>query len=226
MLRGVTSEKNEKKVCAPDITTMELPWGIQIKHLVILAVAALVLWWLWRRSATTRTEPDTPLQADAILPTPKASSIPGVPQTLLQKMSNAQDTRIPVVMTSGSPLQYDNAEIEDVVKGALAKVNAQDEQLTLISIASASKTQDSYKTVEYTAVANVYDAASLVGLLVSVSALVAADGKAYLKTLKLYNDVPDPMASLHSAADPTGPATFDDPLDVLASFKVTSPAPS
>ena len=205
---------------------MELPWGIQMKHLVIMAVAALVLWWLWRRSATARTEPDTPLQASALLPPPKATSIPGVPPTLLQKMSDAQDTRIPVVMTSGSPLQYDDAEVENVVKGALAKVNAQGEQLTLISIASASKTQDSYKTVEYTVVANIYDATSLVGLLVSVSALVSADGKTYLKTLKLYNDVPDPMASLQSGADPTGPASFADPMDILASFKVTSPGSS
>ena len=225
MLLGVTSEKNEKKVCAPSITTMELPWGLHVKHLVMLAVAVLVLWWLWRRSATTRAEPDVPLlQASAAQPAPPATAFPGVPQTLLQKMSAAQDTNIPVVMTSGSPVQYDDTEIENVVKNALDKVNAQDENLTLMSVSSASKTQDSYKTVAYDVVANVYDSKTLVGLLISVSVLVAADGKTYLKTLKLYNDVPDPMSSLQSAADPAGQATYSDPLDILASFKVTAPS--
>jgi hypothetical protein len=63
-------------------------------------------------------------------PTPTrnpVSTIPGLPLTLLQKMEAAQDSNIPVVMTSGSAVEYGGTEVEDIIRAALARVNVQGE---------------------------------------------------------------------------------------------------
>ena len=202
-----------------DSHTTDLPFGMKWRHVVVVAVMVLLVWWLFSRSSTRSN--DAPLEPN---PTPartpaSEARLPGVPQTLLKKMEAAQDANIPVVMTSGSAVEYGDNEVEDIAKAALARVNVQNEDLNLIALASVSKTIDAYKTVAYDIVANVFDTKATVGIMVSIIVLVASTGKVYLRTLRMYNDGPDPMASLGTASDPTGPATYQDPLALLASFK-------
>ena len=185
---------------------------------VILALALVVAWWVWGRQGRDEAVATMPAGAQPLPAAPDA--LPGIPLTLLDKLRRAVDVSIPVVVTSGAPMQYTDSEIAQVANAALSRVNSQGERLTLISVASASKTQDSYKNAAYELVVNAHDATAGIGLLLAISLVVPETNAIYVRAMRLYNDVADPMASLQTASDPAGHATFEDPLDMLAKFKV------
>ena len=188
-------------------------------HLALLVALALaVAWWVWSRQARDEAVEPMPAGPPPLRAAPDAP--PGIPLTLVDKIRRAVDTSIPTVVTSGAPVQYTDAEISQVATAALGRVNALGERLTLISVASASKTQDSYKNVAYELVVNAHDAGAGIGLLLAISLVVPETNRIYVRAMRLYNDAPDPMASLRTASDPPGHATFEDPLDLLAKFKV------
>lgn len=187
------------------------------RNLALLAALAVAAWWLWRRYS--EEEPRAPV---AERPREEPPPLPGLPAALAQKMGRAADTAIPVVPTSGTPVEFEDDEVEQVAKAALARVNAQDESLVLMQVVSATKTLDAYKTVAYDIVCNAYDQRNSIGLLLAVKALLDVNGTLYISTLRPYHDVPDPMPQLGSAADPPPPADFEDPLTLLA--KMAKPA--
>ena len=191
-------------------------------HLAVVMAVALVLggWWWWNRrdqDIEVVSSPEAPLPTAPVPP-------PGIPPTLVDKIARAVDESIPVVVTSGAPVQYTDSEIAQVTSAALRRVNSQGENLVLISVASASKTQDSYKNTAYELVVNVHDTAASIGLLLALSLVVSDANAVYVRAMRLYNDVPDPMVSLRAASEPAGNATFEDPLDMLSQLKVGATA--
>lgn len=190
---------------------------------VVVAVALVLLggWWWWTRQVHDDTVA-VPLPVVS-LPSPPVSP-PGIPPTLVDKITRAVDVSIPVVVTSGAPMPYTDSEIARVASAALSRVNSQGENLVLISVASASKTQDSYKNTAYELVVNAHDSVAGIGLLLTISLVVSETNAVYVRAMRLFNDVPDPMASLRTASDPAGHATFEDPLDMLSKFKVGATA--
>lgn len=192
--------------------------GVNWRTLTVLAVIAAVAWWVWRRKTTV---PPVALQPNT--PPPAVAAPPGIPATLPAKMAQVTDTRIPVVMTSGSQVPYGDDEIKQIVGQALERLNSLDERVSLIQIVSSAKTQDSYKTVSYEIVINVHDARERVGLTMAISALVPVSGKLFLRAFKLYNtpadkDAGPPPATLNGGA---GFAPFEDPVSILRQLRVS-----
>ena len=187
------------------------------RNLAVIAVLAIALWWVWRRYArkapAVRLVPNTPA--------PLAVQ-PGVPPTLVTRLAQSTDTQIPVVMTSGSQVPYDDADIKQIVQRALDRLNSLGEKVSLIQVVSASKTQDSYKTVAYDIVISAYDGKENVGVKLSLSALVPVTGKVYIRAFKLFNTPSEKDAGPPGpGADPTAEfARYEDPVSVLRNMKL------
>lgn len=189
----------------------ELDWRTV---LVLLALAG-VAWWIWKHQGDS--VPPVQLQNNA---TPPPATPQGIPQTLTQKMANAVDTQIPVVMTSGSAVQYDEDEVAQIVRAVLAKINAQDEQLTLIQVASTAKTIDSYKTVSYEMRASVYDAKENISLLIDIGVLIPVSGTMYIRKLRLTQDAAETVRGPAAYEASGGLAEYEDPVAVLRNVKL------
>lgn len=189
----------------------ELDW----RTLLVLLALAGVAWWIWRHQGDT--VPPVQLQNNA---TPPPVPPQGIPQTLTQKMANAVDTQIPVVMTSGSAVQYDEEEVGRIVRAVLGKINAQDERLTLIQVASTAKTIDSYKTVAYDMRASVYDAKENISVLVDISVLIPVSGTMYIRKLRLAQDAPETVRGPAAYESAGGLAAYEDPVAVLGKMKL------
>lgn len=189
------------------------PEGWNWRTLLVIAALAVAVWWVWSRKTT---KPEVPMVSNVTpAPTPPA----GIPKTLAEKLAMAVDTQIPVVMTSGSAVPHDEDEINRIVASVLARVNALNESVTLINVVTASKTQDSYKTVSYDVVANVFDAKGHVGVMIVTNVLIPVSGTMFVRELRLYhaadkNDGPRP------ASEPAGHAPYESPLDVLNTTKI------
>lgn len=181
--------------------------------IAVVAALGLVAWWAWKQQTTV---PEVPMQNNA---TPPPDPPAGVPLSLTQKMAMLVDKQIPVVMTSGSAVPYDDDEIARLVRVVLGRLNSMDESVSPITTASVSKTQDSYKTVTYDIVANVHDARARVGLMVFLQVLVPVSGKMYIRQLRLYNDK-DRGDGPAAASGPAGPAPYESALEVLAKTKM------
>lgn len=198
---------------APQPTT-----GIPVnwRTVAIVAALALVAWWVWTHQGAT--VPEVRMQSNA---TPPPLPPTGVPITLVTKMARVVDTSIPVIMTSGTEVQYAEDEVTGIVRSTLKKLNAMDEYVSLVQVVSASKTIDAYKTVSYDIEANVYDARENVGLKVLISAIVPVSGTTYIRQFRLAT----PPASADQgppAADGAGSsfAPFEDPVRVLAAMRL------
>jgi hypothetical protein len=219
---------------------MEFDWRTFV---VLLALGAAALW-VWRSSAVT--PPRVPMVPNA---TPAPEPPPGVPSPVARSMAGAVDTQIPVIMTTGTPVPYDDAEVARLTKLALARLNAglvtitggsggsggsgggtvggsgsgSGDGVTLIAVVDVAKTQDSYKTVAYEIVASVYDPRHNVGMLLTVSLLVPVSGAVYVRRLQAFNKARDD-SPLVSASVPAGHATFESPLALLARTRPGGPA--
>lgn len=190
--------------------------GLDWRAVLVLVVLGGVAWWIWRHQGDT--VPPVLLQ-DNVTPPPVPP--PGIPQTLAQKLAKAVDTQIPVVMTSGSSVQYDEDEVSQIVRAVLAKINAQDERLTLIQVASTAKTIDSYKTVSYDMRASVYDAKENISVLVDIGVLIPVSGTMYIRRLRLAQDAPDTVRGPAAYESSGGLAAYEDPVAVLSKMKLT-----
>lgn len=195
---------------SPAVPEAKTNWRV----MVIVGVMAVVAWWVWRRMA--KTKPDVVMTPNATAP-PQPPA--GIPLSLVEKMARAVDTQIPVVMTSGTAVPYDEDEIARMARTVLGKLNAQDESVSLVSVASVSKTQDSYKTVSYDMVLNAYDARNNVGLMLSVSTLVPVSGKLYIRKFSLFH-TKDDNSGPGPASEPAGHAAYQSPLQALANTKL------
>lgn len=184
------------------------------RTLVIVGVMALVAWWVWRRTA--RTKPEVAMTPNATAP-PQPPA--GIPLGLAEKIARVVDTQIPVVMTSGASVPYDEDEINRMARTVLGKLNAMDESVSLVGVASVSKTQDSYKTVSYDLILNAYDARNNVGLMLSVSTLVPVSGKLYVRKFSLFHTKDDDSGP-GPASEPAGHAAYQSPLQALANTKL------
>ena len=200
----------------PDVAASPPARAFAWRTVAVFAVLLLAAWWLW-----TTYNPAEPRVPVAALPAPEPAPA-GLPEPLVQKMQSAQDEAAPVVMTAGTPVEYDDDEVADVARRALGRVNAQGEALALLQVVSAKKTVDAYKTVAYELVCNTYDTKTNVGVLLSIKALLDVNGKLYISQLRPYHSVPDPMAHLGAASDPAPPADFEDPLELLAKMPLGS----
>lgn len=188
--------------------------SIRWSNVVLIAALAFVVWWVWRRTRSNR--PQAPMAQ--VTPAPP-KLLPGISVALPVKLAKAADTRIPVVMTSGSQVPYDDAEVKTVVQQALDRVNAQDEKLTLIQVVSASKTLDSYKTVSYNVVISVHDSKENVGMMLALTALVPTSGKLYVRSFNLFNTAQDKDPGPPGTGDEAPLAKFEDPMTILKSMK-------
>jgi hypothetical protein len=190
---------------------MEKPWRLV---LILLAMAAIV-WWVWH--TWTKEKPTVPLQSNPVSAPPTPA---GIPLTLTQKMARVTDIAIPVVMTSGTQVEYDDDEVNQLVRRVLSKLNAMGEQVSLIKTVSVSKTQDSYKTVAYDIIMNAYDAVHNIGLMLALSILVPVSGQLYVRQLRMYHDAETATnAGPGAASDPVGYAPYENAMDVLAAMK-------
>lgn len=194
-----------------DVDGRALNWRTVIVTAVLLGLA----WWVWRRQGETVP----PVEVTPNI-TPPPVPPPGVPTTLTAKLAAAVDTEIPVVMTSGSPVQYDDDEIKQTIRTVLARVNAAGEYLTLIQVASAAKTVDSYKTVAYDIRANLHDSKENVGLLVSMAVLVPVSGKLYVRSFRLAQDAEETNRGLPGPETAVGFAGYEDPVAILGKTKL------
>lgn len=190
----------------------ELDWRTVVVLLAVLGVA----WWVWKHYPDA--QPVVQLENNA---TPAPATPQGIPATLTQKLAAAVDAQIPVVMTSGSAVQYDDDEIAQITRAILAKINSQDEQLTLIQVASAAKTVDSYKTVSYEMRASVYDAKENISVLIDIGVLIPASGTMYIRKLRLSQDAPETVGGPAAYESAGGMAAFEDPVAVLSKVKLT-----
>lgn len=185
------------------------------RTMLVIAALAAAAWWVWRESP--RKKPAVALQSNV---TPPPPAPPGVPMTLTTKMAQAVDTQIPVVMTSGSVVQHDDDEIRSIVRKVLSRLNDMGEAITLLQIASAAKTQDSYKTVSYEIVAQVFDSRENVGMSIVIHALVPLSGQLYVRTLRLQNTPDDGKGPAGVEGRGAGLAAYEDPVAVLKKFKI------
>lgn len=202
---------------APAVPDAPAPPRVSWRVVAVVAALALLAWWVLRRPPATAV-PELPMRPNA---TPQPAPLPGVPLSLSTKMAMVVDTQIPVVMTSGTPVPYDDDDIRQVVRSVLAKLNAMDESVTVIQVVSASKTQDSYKTVAYDVVASVHDAKENVGMLLDVSALVPVSGKLYVRKLQMHNKAPDTVAGPEAREGGGGGlAAYEDPVALLSKMKL------
>lgn len=193
------------------------PASLNWRTLAVIALIGLVAWWVWTNQP--KKMPDVVMQPNTPAP---VAQVPGVPPTVVSKMARVADTQIPVVMTSGTAVQYGDDEIRQVIRQVLDRLNAMDEKMTLIQVASASKTVDSYKTVAYDIVASMYDSRENVGMLVAMSVLVPASGKLYVRSLKLHNSPSESNPGPPGAGENPrgGLAEYEDPVTVLRKMKV------
>lgn len=200
---------------APDVTTNGRPGWHAVVVIVVLVVVA---WWVWKRHA--KTAPTVPVQENTRAPT---DSLPGISPNIETKLARVPDTQIPVVMTTGSTMQYGDDEIRHIIRQALERLNSMDEQVSLIQVTSASKTQDSYKTVAYDLVFSVHDARENVGMLLSLSALVPVSGKLYVRSLKMYNTPADrdPGPAAAGSTQRENLAEYEDPVSALSKVKLS-----
>lgn len=186
------------------------------RTILVVAVLLAAVWWIWRERS--KTKPEVVLQPNA---TPAPPLSPGIPVSLGEKMARLVDTAIPVVSTSGAPVPHDDDEIRQLVRVVLGRVNAMGESISLMNIVSVSKTQDSYKTVTYDIVCNVYDAQANLGMMHTISVLIPVSGTLYIREYKMTQDVPSKAgAGLGAASDPAEFAAYEDPLAVLGAMKV------
>lgn len=186
------------------------------RTVAVLAVLAWVVWWVWRRQGPR--VPTVELQPNTAPPPPP---LPGVPLTLTAKMAKVVDTQIPVVMTSGTSVPFDEDDIRQVVRVVLARLNALDESVSFIQQVSASKTQDSYKTVAYDLVVSVHDAKENVGLTLAISVLVAVSGTLYVRKLEHFNKSPTQEQGPAGIENGRGGlAAYEDPVSILSQMKV------
>ena len=174
--------------------------------LVVIAVVLGAAWWVWNRHA--KAAPDVAVQANTPAP---ADPLPGISPNVVSKLARVPDAQIPVVMTSGSSVQYGDDEIRQVIRHALERLNSMGERVSLIQVTSASKTLDSYKTVAYDIVFSAHDAQENVGMLLSLSALVPVSGELFVRSLKMYNTPAE--------RNPGPPAAGDNPRAALAEYE-------
>lgn len=190
-------------------------WTLNWRTVIVTAVLMGLAWLVWRHQGET-----VPVVETTPNVTPPPVPPPGVPTTLTAKLAAAVDTEIPVVMTSGSPVQYDDDEIKQTVRSVLARVNAAGESLTLIQVASAAKTVDSYKTVAYDIRANVHDSKENVALLLTIAALVPVSGKLYVRSFRLSQDAEETRPGLPGPEPAGGLAEYEDPVAILGKIKL------
>lgn len=187
-----------------------------VRLVLVLAVVAALAWWILRHQGADK-RPLVQMESNA---TPAPPAPPGIPPNLPEKLAIAVDTQIPVVMTSGSPVQYGEDEIAQIVRSVLARINHMDEQLTLIQVASASKTTDSYKTVSYDIRASVHDSRDNISMLLDMAVLIPVNGSLYIRKLRLAQDAADPTKGPAGFEPAGGLAAYDDPVAVLGKMKV------
>lgn len=197
--------------------TASSPW----RTLLIVAAIALAAYlvWRWRRGAAAEDVSQVQMTSNA---TPPPEPPAGTPASLPAKMAQVVDTQIPVVMTAGEAVPYDEDEVKGVVKGVLDQLNARDESVTLIQVVNTSKTVDSYKTVAYDLLVNVHDNKASVGLQMFMSVLVAATGKRFVRALRLAQS-PEQPATQGPAGAGEGEgelAPYQDPIDALKNLKL------
>lgn len=198
---------------------METTW----RALLVVAAVALAAYmvWRWRKAEGAATVEPAPMTSN-VTPAPQAPV--GTPASLPAKMAAMVDPQIPVVMTAGAPVPFDDEEIKGVVNGVLAQLNARDEDVTLIQLVNSSKTADSYKTVAYDVLANVHDNRANVGLQIFLSVLVAATGTRYVRALRMAQSPEQPATQgpegAGSAAAGGNLAPFEDPVEALKNLKL------
>lgn len=187
------------------------------RNIALLVALAFVVWWVWRRHA--RKMPDVKLERNTPAP---VTQLPGVPATLITHLAQTTDSQIPVVMTAGNQVPYDDEDIKQVVRYGLDRLNLLGQKVSLIQVVSAAKTSDSYKTVAYDIVFSAYDGRENVGVKLSLSVLVPLSGKLYIRSFKMFNTPSE------KDAGPPGPgadsqaefARYEDPVSVLRNLKL------
>ena len=197
---------------APAGTESNVSW----RNIAVIAALAFIVWFVWNRMA--RKAPEVRLERNTPAP---VDLLPGVPQTLVTHLAQTTDEAIPVVMTAGKAVPYDDDDIRQVVRQALDRLNSLGEKVTFIQVVSASKTVDSYKTVAYEVVFSAYDGRENVGVKLSLSALVPVSGKLYLRAFTMFNTPGQKDAGPPGpGADPRAEfAAYEDPVSVLRSLK-------
>ena len=194
--------------------------GLDWRTVAVIAALALVVWWVWKERS--KTKPDVAMRPNV---SPAPVPPPGIPLDLSSKMARVVDTAIPVVMTSGRPVPYDEDEVGQLVRRVLARLNSMGENVSLIKVISVSKTQDSYKTVTYDLVISVFDATNNVGMMLTVSILIPVSGAMYVREFRLYHRDGAVERGPNAASDPSlgtgGFAAFEDPAAVLAKMKIS-----
>lgn len=197
-------------------TSSSSPW----RTLLVVAAIALAAYLVWRwRHSVVEDVPQVQMTSNA---TPPPEAPAGTPASLPAKMAQVVDTQIPVVMTAGEAVPYDEDEVKGIVKGVLDQLNARDENVTLIQLVNTSKTVDSYKTVAYDVLVNVHDNKANVGLQLFMSVLVAATGKRFVRALRMAQS-PEQPATQGPAGAGEGQgelAPYQDAVDALKNLKL------
>ena len=181
--------------------------------LAVVAALALAVWWVMTRAK----KPELYLQDNEAAPPPVP---PGVPLSLVEKMASLVNPKIPVVMTSGSAVPYDDADVRQVLREVLDKLNALGEAVSLIHVVNVSKTVDSYKTVTYDIVFNVHDAKAIVGLMLAVTVLVPNTGVRYIRRFELFHKPTTEGPTGTPEVNSRELAAFEDPLTMLSKTKL------
>lgn len=182
--------------------------------LVLVALAAVVayLWftrWNGHMTATRRrpaaTEPYTQIvgvprtYAQDPLPLPNDAS-PLTP--LLRKVV---DAAVPMAAPTATALPHDQTEVKSVLERVVQRVNAATPglDLALVSFDNVRKAIDTYKNLKYEADMDVFSKRRGFGSKVAAAVDITADGKQYVRTLKVHGAQRD---------DGTGAMPFDDNL--------------
>lgn len=172
---------------------------------ILLALVAVAAWILWRHRRTAARQPQpAPSRPRGGRRRERYTQV-GVSRTYLQRtvpkpgdnspltpwLAKAIDPAVPAP-ASGEAVPYDDEEIRAMLLGVLRRVNARsDLELSLVSFDSVTKTVDQFKTLRYETNANVYSKTKALASKVLVAVDVTADGKTYVRDLRVHGAAKD-----------------------------------
>ena len=195
--------------------------------IISLAAALVLLAWLGLRPhkpRKPRKEPNPAPKAQV----PRAAT--GVPPTLSQHLHAAADDHIPVVLQGGSVVPASSTEGKRVAEFVVSKTNARGARLTVVHLASATKTVDAQQTTAYDLIFVASQAApdgsvGDVSVELMASVIVAADGTTYLREVRPTHEVshtithrPTTVPTPAQTPEPE-PEAYEAPTSFLAKYE-------
>ena len=211
--------------------------------IISLAAALVLLAWLGLRPhkpRKPRKEPNPAPKAQV----PRAAT--GVPPTLSQHLHAAADDHIPVVLQGGSVVPASSTEGKRVAEFVVSKTNARGARLTVVHLASATKTGtasctavtvtsatktvDAQQTTAYDLIFVASQAApdgsvGDVSVELMASVIVAADGTTYLREVRPTHEVshtithrPTTVPTPAQTPEPE-PEAYEAPTSFLAKYE-------